>query len=195
MAQKYFAQIGGEQHGPYNLEELADAGVGPDTYVWTKGMADWEQARNVADICRYFRQRLAGMTPNNITEQPTNSRETTSKPEGDLGNVFSDLMNQAREQMEREIEERRNPKEAPAVPMLLAVLTAVFCFPPTGIFAVYYCLKAQKIWEGAPAGEDGREKRVASHEMARRAKMLTGITFFLGFITMAFLSRSGFHLF
>ncbi|MDE6143194.1 MAG: DUF4339 domain-containing protein, partial [Muribaculaceae bacterium] len=34
---KYFAIIDGEQKGPFELEELADAGVRPSTYVWCKG--------------------------------------------------------------------------------------------------------------------------------------------------------------
>ncbi len=50
----YFAMIDGERRGPFRLDQLRDAGVGPDTYVWSKGMADWEQAADVADICRYF---------------------------------------------------------------------------------------------------------------------------------------------
>ena len=55
---KYFAIIEGEKQGPFELEQLAEAGVRPSTYVWCKGMADWEKAENVADICRMYRGRL-----------------------------------------------------------------------------------------------------------------------------------------
>ena len=34
---RYFAMIGGEQRGPYELTELSEAGVTPETYVWCKG--------------------------------------------------------------------------------------------------------------------------------------------------------------
>lgn len=58
---KYFAMIGGVQRGPFDLDRLVEEGVRPDTYVWCKGMDDWTQANEVPDICRFFRQRLAGM--------------------------------------------------------------------------------------------------------------------------------------
>lgn len=58
-----FAMIDGRQTGPLQLDNLVEAGVGPDTYVWSKGMADWEKASEVPDICRYFRLRLAGVLP------------------------------------------------------------------------------------------------------------------------------------
>ncbi len=60
---KFFAMIDGQQKGPLELEEVADAGVRPDTYVWCKGMPDWAPASQVPDICRYFRLRLAGVLP------------------------------------------------------------------------------------------------------------------------------------
>lgn len=55
---RYFVMKDGEQCGPYRVEELETAGVTPETYVWCKGMADWQQAGEVADICRYFRNLL-----------------------------------------------------------------------------------------------------------------------------------------
>ena len=58
--------IGGERRGPYELDELSGAGVRPDTYVWCKTMTDWQQARDVAEICRHFRRQLAGL---NIPEK------------------------------------------------------------------------------------------------------------------------------
>ncbi len=60
---KYFAMIDGRQYGPMELDEMVAEGVRPDTYVWCKGMPDWELASEVPDICRYFRQRLSGTLP------------------------------------------------------------------------------------------------------------------------------------
>ena len=60
---KYFAMIDGRQYGPMELDEMVREGVRPDTYVWCKGMDDWRPASDVADICRYFRRRLAGDLP------------------------------------------------------------------------------------------------------------------------------------
>lgn len=55
--------ISGRQVGPLELEQIVEAGVRPDTYVWCKGMSDWQKASDVPDICRYFRLRLAGVLP------------------------------------------------------------------------------------------------------------------------------------
>lgn len=60
---KYFAMIDDRQIGPFELEESVKEGVRPDTYVWCKGMPDWMPAKDVPDICRYFRQRLSGTLP------------------------------------------------------------------------------------------------------------------------------------
>lgn len=60
---KYFAMIDGRQVGPMELAEVVEAGVRPDTYVWCKGMPDWNKAAEVPDICRFFRQRLSGTLP------------------------------------------------------------------------------------------------------------------------------------
>lgn len=60
---KFFAMIDGRQVGPIALEDIVEAGVRPDTYVWAKGMSDWAHASEVPDICRFFRLRLAGVLP------------------------------------------------------------------------------------------------------------------------------------
>ncbi len=60
---KFFAMIDGRQVGPIALEDIVEAGVRPDTYVWAKGMSDWAHASDVPDICRFFRLRLAGVLP------------------------------------------------------------------------------------------------------------------------------------
>lgn len=60
---KYFAMIEGRQYGPMEIDDMVKEGVRPETYVWCKGMSDWEKAAEVPDICRYFRQRLSGTLP------------------------------------------------------------------------------------------------------------------------------------
>ena len=78
---KYFAMIGGRQYGPMELDEMVGQGVRPDTYVWCKGMTDWEQASEVPDICRYFRQRLSGTLPSQKYGFPNPERLRTADEE------------------------------------------------------------------------------------------------------------------
>ncbi len=57
MADKtWFYAQNGEQQGPYSQSEFRDliarGAVGPDTPVWTEGMADWQAAREVGLFAR-----------------------------------------------------------------------------------------------------------------------------------------------
>lgn len=164
---KYFAMIDGEQKGPFELAELAQAGVRPGTYVWCKGMADWEKAEDVADICRFYRNRIY------------------------------DLMHPGSVEAERRIEERRiedahipsleeidnmHNNDVPPYNILpLAIIATILFFPPTGAVAIYYGYKAKKDWKAGLHAE--------AHENSRSAKMWTGITFCLGIIFYALLFR------
>ena len=77
---KYYAIINDVQRGPFNLDELSDAGVRPSTYVWCKGMQDWEKAEDVADICRMFRIRISNLMHPSWEEAPVKE-----KPDSEAG--------------------------------------------------------------------------------------------------------------
>ncbi len=173
--------LGGKQMGPFRLDQLVEAGVRPDTYVWCKSMDDWMQAREVADICRYFRQRLSGSLPEQIdnTSQslpthPNNSKlySTPSNSEAFVDNTESDL------------------NVPPRVYLPLAILTTLICFPLTGFIAIYYTVMCRRLWnEAQKGGEDSQSYRKMAHDYSRQAKMWIGISFFLGFFVIAILYR------
>lgn len=193
---KYFARIDGEQRGPFTLEELPGAGVTPDTYVWCKGMEDWEKACHEAEICRYFRQRLAGV--HSATDsQPASERN--GKPQiieleaRNLQEAFQQVTRIVAEQQEEAKKERLNHK--PRVSLGLSVAAMLLCFPPTGLAGIYYGVRANKEWKSAEEAEKNLDielrdaLRRASHESARKATMWTGITFFMGLIMWAAIAR------
>ena len=204
---KFFIRIEGEQRGPYELNQLVKAGVTPDTYVWTKGMADWEQARTQPDICRYFRQRLSGTLPEDSSDANNSQRAiygATSLNEG-LKSVergaeeggesedpmerlargekisMNDIMQHINEQYSRMAQEQRNPTRPPRVPLAMIIVSILFC-PPTGIASLILGLKARRLWKEAPQGEEGAPTRRESHDCAASARMWMGISFFLGII-------------
>ncbi len=186
---KYFVRIDGEQKGPFTLEELPGAGVTPDTYVWCKGMADWELASKDAEICRYYRQRLAGTLPQkeeNAEEPAPKVIDLTRIGDGEslkMRDVIREINRVYEEQLEAE---GREPySDPPRIPYALAILATLFCFPPTGILAIYYCMKAKKMWSSATPSPEDRDKRREAYDLARRATMITGITLFLGLILWA----------
>ena len=172
---KYFAMINGQQCGPYELSELADAGVGPDTYVWAKGMPDWTLAREDADICREFRRRLLGMAhPGTMGADEAKSPE--KQAESDADNI---PVRFRRFVSDSDVDGFDNePEPDTSVPpkslLLPAVIVTLLCCPLTGFIALYQAWNTQKLWQ------QGKNKE--AYEAHRLAKMWIGITFFLGII-------------
>lgn len=85
--------------------------------------------------------------------------------------------------------------------LFISLLLTFFCFPFTGLVAVYYSWRSRKSWEEARRSlmkgssdlysDKEREKlRAEAHDYARQAKMWAGITFFLGIIVYAFFGKT-----
>ncbi len=184
----YFAMVDGERIGPLTLGALVESGVRPDTYVWTKGMDDWQQAADVADICRYFRQRLFDkMHPQ--AQMPVR-REPKPEPEG----VPTMLGTYPFPMPEDNVDNMTQP---PVSLLVAAILLTLLCFPPTGFVAIYYSIMSRKAWDQishseSPKGknlytdEEKKEYKRQAFDAARKAKMWIGITFFLGVILYSF---------
>ena len=181
---KYFAIIDGEQKGPFELEELGAAGVRPSTYVWCKGMPDWEKAEDVADICRFYRIRLHDlMHPGSVEAERRNNESTDTNQQSsdnDVPPAFPTRFDQYLRDNDmhiptlEEIDSMKN-KDIPPVNMLpAAIIATILFFTPTGIVAIYYAYKTKKLWR------EGLHEE--AHENSRSAKMWTGISFFLGII-------------
>lgn len=188
MAAKYFAIIEGEQCGPFGLEELAGAGVRPSTYVWSKDMADWMQAEEVAEICRYFRQSLSGVPVGTtpvaaapvaaapVAAQVNEDEETSRHGFRNYPPVNDDLTD---EQLSRR----------PLIPLASAVLSLI-CFPPTAVVALYQSIRADRLWKRTLTESNPKDKRALqalSHDASRLARMWLGITLSLGMVLYAFL--------
>lgn len=188
MATKYYAMIDGEQKGPFLLEELPEAGVRPSTYIWCKGMPEWQKAEENAEVCRLFRNHIYDlMHPSQEesgkwSEQSGNPEEDKWKvkpdePHGPYPSKFDGFLQQVGEDplpTLEEIEKQKNTSLPPVSMVGYAWLVTIFCFFPTGIVALIFAYKSNNLWKR------GEEK--LAHEYNRRAKMWTGITLFLGLI-------------
>ena len=183
MATKYYAMIDGEQKGPFSLEELPAAGVRPSTYIWCKGMSDWQKAEENADVCRLFRNHLydimhPGDTPVlNSQEELDKYKIQPDSPPDPHRSRFDRYLQETGNDPLPTLEEidAQNDKSTPPVSMIgYAWLVTIFCFFPTGIVALIYSYKSKKSWK---TGDNN-----SAHEFGRRAKMWTGVTFFIGVI-------------
>ena len=195
--------IDGSRRGPFTLEELHSAGVTPDTYVWCKGMDDWEKAEDVADICRFYRQRIFNlMHPSAASEASSNEagvEETDEDPYADFPLSFRRYARQAGADPEiREEEPDTSHRPTSLIPLSITLL--VLCCPLTGFIALYYAIMSRRAWDEAHRSTQDHTKELytdserqalsrKAHEYARLARMWCGITFFLGFFLAAFLSR------
>lgn len=180
MAEKYYAMIDGEQRGPFSLEELPGAGVRPSTYIWCKGLPDWQKAEENADICRHFRNHLYDLMHPSAPEisdsnldaykvQP-DSRSSSARTRYD---VYLQETGETLPTVD-EIEESKD-KTAPPVSMIgYAWLVTLLCCLPAGIVALVYAYKSKNAWK---SGEN-----VMAHDYCRISKMWTGISFFIGLI-------------
>lgn len=194
MGAKYYAMIDGERKGPYSLEELPAAGVRPSTYIWTKGLTDWQKAEDNADVCRLFRNHLYDiMHPGDSAISSENQVPVaTSADDNNPWKVrpdtkadphrskFDGFLQQVGEDPLPTLEEidAKQDKTLPPVSMIgYAWLVTVFCFFPTGIVALVFAYRSKKEWKSG--------NNALSHDYCRRSKMWTGITFFLGMIGWA----------
>lgn len=181
----YYVMLGGQQKGPYTLDQLVELGIRPDTYVWCKGMADWQHADEVADICRAFRLHIVDIRhPKRL--DPNQSNPQPEAPENN-NNEFRPLFDPA----------EPNPSAPLPRGMLpVAIIVTLFCFFPTGLASIYYAVKARKAWNESRNSlnknnsqlYDREEREQLARDLSdsiRYYKMWTGITFFLGIISLA----------
>ncbi|MDE6717697.1 MAG: GYF domain-containing protein [Muribaculaceae bacterium] len=198
---RYFAMIDGERKGPFTLDELHEAGVRPDTYVWCKEMDEWEKAEDVAEICRFYRQRIFDLMHPSASPADDSLPEETQRGEEDYEDFplrFRHFARQAgADPVIREEEPDYDRRPSSLVP--LAVMLMLFCNTITGLVALYYAIRSRKAWNEAHRSDQQHNKALYSdserqalsreaHEYARMARMWCGITFFLGFFLMALVS-------
>lgn len=177
--------LDGEQRGPFTLAELAAAGVRPETYVWCKGMPEWKEAAEVADICRYFRQHLSDLMHPASTPETPPAEETTDTEGANRGPImlrrFGVELPDNADASPAPAEEKHDYTHPPHAPIVEAVLAALLCCPPVGIIAIVQAVRCSRLWKAGHAKE--------AYDASRAAKMWTGITFFLGFLVYAFIGK------
>ena len=176
--------IDGKQAGPFELSQLPEAGIRPSTYVWCKGMADWEKAEDVADICRFYRNHLYDvMHPGpkkTLTEEimeatagMPGARMRFGAPNATPLQSPTTFDRFLRDQPDKHIPtleeiEQSETNEVPPTSMIgVAWFVTFLCCPPTGIAALVYAYKSREAWK---AGE-----KKAAHDFNRSAKMWVGI--------------------
>jgi hypothetical protein len=185
----YYAMIDGERRGPFELQQLVKVGVRPSTYVWCKGMADWEKAEDVADICRLYRNRIfdlmhpsAPPAPDGIKDKPPGGGAgTPPPPPSRMFSRYDPHLPPGEELPSLEEIDSREDVSAPLANIMPWAILSIIFFPPVGLLGVAYASKSKRLWK--------ENRKADAHEFERSAKMCTGIAFFLGLILWSFIIR------
>lgn len=178
--------IDGEQKGPFELEELPAAGVRPSTYIWCKGLPDWQKAEDNPDVCRLFRNRLYDiMHPGDaIFKSPEEMEKYKVQPDSKEPKNYPSRFDYFLKDTDQsiptleEVDAMEDKGHEPISMIPYAWLVTIFCFIPTGIVALYYAYKSKKDWKAG--------NKEMAHDSSRSAKMWTGISIFIGLICYAF---------
>ena len=166
-------------------------------------MSDWEKAEDVADICRFYRQRIFNlMHPSaspTVTESVKQDDDSQEDPYLNFPLSFRRFARQAGADPNIK-EEEPDTSRRPTSLIPLSVTLLLLCCPITGFIALYYAIKSRQAWNEAHRSTQDHNKELYSdserqafsrkaHEYARLARMWCGITFFLGFFLAAFMSK------
>lgn len=192
MPVKYFARINRRQVGPLTLQQLLQAGVRPTSYVWCKGMPDWQPAAEVPDICRAMRRALAGLDPETGAERNeavSGLADTASKISHSRQPATRQEMAEYLREAFNEAEEASRPDyshQPQGVSIVMAIMLTICCFPLTGLISIYFAWRCRRNREQSQADgltTDERDSlRRKSHDDARLYRMMAGITFSMGII-------------
>lgn len=180
---KYYARINKENVGPLSLKELVEAGIRPSTYIWCKGMADWQPAGDDPEVCRAIRRYLAGLDPetgaNMVSAEPGD--QTVEPMPEEPGNAITGI--HGIPEPPSQIDYSMQP---PGVSVFTAIIVTLCCFPLTGAIAIFFALRCRADWKMAQ--QDGMsqaqslEYRKKAWEDARIYRMMVGISLCLGLI-------------
>lgn len=70
----------GQQAGPFPGEDLAKQGVTRDTFVWCEGMANWQKAGEVEELCALFAPVNTATQPIQPKPQPAPAPQQPAQP-------------------------------------------------------------------------------------------------------------------
>ncbi len=80
MSMYYYIGADNQRQGPVEAEQLPSLGVTKESYVWTKGMKDWDQVKNVRGLDYLFPQVIPSSSTNAMPpfERPVSPDQLSS---------------------------------------------------------------------------------------------------------------------
>ena len=135
---KYYLNINGTNVGPLTLDQLRAQNITPDTYVWRKGLAEWQRASSFPELAPLFADVPPATPPYGM---PPKSPAGNPSSYG-TGSPYNPSMPSPGDPM------------APRPPMpktwlVESILATIFCCLPFGIVSIVYSSKVESsYWSG-----------------------------------------------
>lgn len=151
----YYIGPNNQQQGPVPPEQLRSRGVTGETMVWKAGMAQWQKAKDVPELSRYF----AGSPYNAGNSFDDQSTRFTAPPpnygnNANYGNYGPQYAGQFGGN------QPTGPK--PDSHLVWAILTTIFCCLPFGVVSIVYASKVDSAWRMG--------QQMEAEESSRKAK-------------------------
>lgn len=128
MKNYYYLNAKREQCGPLPAKELLKNGVTAETLVWCEGMSNWTKAGEVLELKNMF---------NSTATPPPVPSATVVPPVPPVPPVSV----------------QPSSDKCPDSYLIFSILSTLFCCLPTGIAAIVYASKVEKLWySGDKAG-------------------------------------------
>ncbi len=125
---KYYIAVNGKHEGPYEIEQLKEKNVAPDTYVWCEGMAEWKPASEVEEVRAAMVASVSSQTP-----PPFSGASVPPVPP-----------------VKPQYAQQAPPAESPKTWLVESILVTVFCCLPFGIVGI---IKASEVNSAMSRGD------------------------------------------
>lgn len=163
---QYWINQDGVQAGPVSREELEKMNIGPATYVWRSGLADWVKIVDVPELADLITSRVAELpTPPELPAGGGDCATAEQEPQGVYeGNAVpsEDVRDEAAAEPVQTVWQQQvrseDVPECPPTNLAWAVVSIVLCCVPVGIAALVLSLKVTSCYR---AGDYAKAKRMS----------------------------------
>ncbi|MDR1340335.1 MAG: CD225/dispanin family protein [Prevotellaceae bacterium] len=128
----FYLDKNNQQQGPVPANELSKHGLTPDTKVWKQGMSGWQKAGDVSELSGIF----PPPAPQSATPPPPPPPPPVSVAPPPPPKVTPPPCQETNAQQ----------AQKPDNLLVWSILSTVLCCLPTGIVAIVYSNKVDKLW-------------------------------------------------
>lgn len=153
---KYYIAVNNQPQGPFEISELSQKCITPDTLLWCEGMSNWLPAKNIAEV----NSALFNSTVPPVYNAQKFNNQQQEPPIPPIAQAIPQVM----------------PK--PKTWLVESILCTVFCCQVFGIVAIIMSALAESAWS-----RKDYEETQAKAKQARTwvlVSFITGIVYVLG---------------